>query len=357
MAVIGVGHLGQAHARILADLPEVELVGVADANPNQAQTVANRHDTDAYTHFGPLLDKVDAACIVVNTVNHHSVAMSFLERGIPLLIEKPITTTLEQADELIATAQRTGAVIQVGHIERFNPAFEALQARPIRPKFIESERHGPFTGRSTDIGAVLDLMIHDLDLINALDRTPVVSVEAMGVAVFGGHEDMVNARLQFASGCVAHVTASRIAPFPKRRLRIWAPEGYVGIDFVHRKISLVQPSEDLRRHGLDVRNLDPARRTQLQSEVFGRHLEMHHQTCTASADQLTRELQDFIHCVRTGSSPRVTGEDGRAALALATTVLDRVRNHQWEGRGDGACGMMMPPASGKLFRTADRQAA
>ena len=358
MAVIGVGHLGQHHARILAGLPDVELVGVADANSTQADAVAERHQTQAYTHYGPLLDKVDAASIVVNTVHHHSVAMAFLERGIPLLIEKPITTTLAQADELIATARRQGAFIQVGHIERFNPAFEALQARPIQPKFVECERHGPYTGRSTDIGAVLDLMIHDLDLLNALDGTPVVSVEAMGVAVFGGHEDMVNARIKFESGCIAHVTASRIAPLAKRRLRIWAPEGYAGIDFVHRKLSLVQPSDDVRRHGLDVKNLDQVRRTQLHSEVFGRHLEMHHQTCSAPADQLTRELQDFIHASRTGGKPRVTGEDGRAALALATSVLDCVRNHQWEGTADGATGMMMPPASGKLFRSnTDRNSA
>lgn len=357
MAVIGVGHLGQSHARILAGLPEVELVGVADANPTQAEAVAEKHQTQAYTHYGPLLDQVDAACVVVNTVHHHAVSMAFLNRGIPLLIEKPITTTLQQADELIDTAKRQGAFIQVGHIERFNPAFEALQARPICPKFVECERHGPFTGRSTDIGAVLDLMIHDLDLLNALDGTPPVSVEAMGVAVFGGHEDMVNARIKFESGCVAHVTASRISPLPKRRLRIWAPEGYAGIDFVNRKLSLVQPSDELRRHGLDVKNLDATRRAQVASEVFGRHLEMHHMACSAPADQLTRELQEFVRSVQTGRSPRVTGEDGRAALALATSVLESVRSHPWEGSIDGATGMTMPPAVGKLFRTSDRSIA
>lgn len=357
MAVVGVGHLGQAHARILAGLPDVELVGVADVNPLQARAVADRHDTDAYTDHTPLIDQVDGACIVVNTVHHYDVAKAFLERGVPLLIEKPITTTVEQADELIAIANRTGAVLQVGHIERFNPAFEALQARPIRPKFVECERHGPFTGRSTDIGAILDLMIHDLDLLNALDGSDAVDVQAMGVAVFGGHEDMVNARIRFASGCIAHVTASRIAPLPKRRLRIWAPEGYAGIDFVHRKLSLVQPSDDVRRHGLDVKNLDATRRAQLAGEVFGRHLEMHHTTCSAPADQLTRELQDFVKSVKSGSSPRVTGEDGRAALALATRVLDCVRNHPWEGRADGPCGMVMPAPIGKLFRSHDRAAA
>ncbi|MBX7105715.1 MAG: Gfo/Idh/MocA family oxidoreductase [Gemmataceae bacterium] len=357
VGVIGVGHLGQAHARILAGLPDVELVGVADANPNQARMVAERHDCRMFTHYGPLLDLVDAACVVVNTTHHHTVSRPFLDRGIHLLIEKPITVTVEQADDLIAAARKSGAVLQVGHIERFNPAFEELCSRPIRPKFVECERHGPFTGRSMDIGAVLDLMIHDIDLLHALDGSPAVSVEAMGVAVFGQHEDMVNARIRFESGCVATVTASRIAAMPKRRLRIWAPEGYAGVDFVHRKLSLVQPCDELRRNGIDARNLDPAKRAQLQSEVFGRHLEMDHMTCNAPADQLTRELQDFVRAASTGGRPRVSGEDGRNALALATRVLDSVRRHQWDGRADGAIGMTMPAASGRLFGMPQRAAA
>lgn len=357
MAVIGVGHLGQHHARILAAMPEVELVGVADANASQAQLIAQRHGCRDFTHYGALLDCVDAACIVVNTTWHHSVAKPFLDRGIHLLIEKPIATTVEQADDLLASARRNGAIVQVGHIERFNPAFEELQSRPIHPKFVECERHGPFTGRSTDIGAVLDLMIHDLDLLCALDRSEVTSVDAMGVAVFGEHEDMVNARLKFASGCVATVTASRIAALPKRRMRIWAPEGYAGVDFVHRKLSLVQPSDQLRRNGLDAKNLDPAKRSQLQSEVFGKHLEMFHKTCNATADQLTRELHDFVNSIRSGSQPRVTGDAGRTALALALRVVDSVKHHAWDGTPDGACGMTMPAASGKLFGGIDRAAA
>lgn len=357
VGVIGVGHLGQAHARILAGMPDVELVAVADSNPSQARLVAERHNCRDYTHYGPLLDLVDAACVVVNTTWHHSVAKPFLDRGIHLLIEKPITTTLEQADDLIQTGRRSGAVIQVGHIERFNPAFEELKSRSIHPKFVECERHGPFTGRSIDIGAVLDLMIHDLDLINALDGSELKSVDAMGVAVFGQHEDMVNARLTFQSGCVATFTASRIAAMPKRRLRIWAPEGYAGIDFVHRKLSLVQPSENLRRYGLDPRTVDPSRRAQLQNEVFGRHLEMYHTTCNAPADQLTRELQDFVHVVKSGGRPRVAGEDGRTALALATRILDSVQNHQWDGRADGACGITMPAAHAPLFASVANRAA
>jgi predicted dehydrogenase len=358
MAVVGVGHLGQAHARVLAGLPEVELVGVADVSAAQARVVADRHGTRAYTHFGPLLDQADAACIVVPTCHHQAVASAFLERGIPLLIEKPIAPTVEQAEELVVLARRKGVVLQVGHIERFNPAFEDLCGRPIRPKFVECERHGPFTGRSTDIGAVLDLMVHDLDILNVLDGTPVVDVEAMGITVFGGHEDIVNARLRFASGCVAHVTASRISPLPKRRLRIWAAEGYAGVDFMHGRLTLVQPSDELRRQGLNVAHLDPNRRAALKDEIFGRYLLARDQVCQVPEDQLTRELRHFVECVRTGSRPRASGEDGRDAVALACRVLASLREHAWEGRPDGPKGPSnMPPPCGRLFERDGRAAA
>jgi predicted dehydrogenase len=358
MAVIGVGHLGQAHARILASMPDVELVGVADVSAAQAGLVAERHGCRAYTHYGPLLDQVDAASVVVPTCHHHTVASAFLDRGVPLLVEKPLAPTVQQADDLVRLARLRGGVLQVGHVERFNPAFEKLCDRPIRPKFVECERHGPFTGRSTDIGAVLDLMVHDLDLINALDGSAAVGVEAMGITVFGGHEDLVNARLTFASGCVAHVTASRVAPMPKRRMRIWSPEGYAGMDFMLGRLTLVQPTDELRRHGLSVAQYDPARREALKSEIFGRHLLVEEQTCTASSDALTRELSDFVRCVRTGSRPRVNGEDGRAAVALACRVLESVANHQWEGRPDGPTGPSnMPAPSGPLIDRDERAAA
>lgn len=232
MAVVGVGHLGKEHARILSTLPEVDLVGVADANPAQAKAVADRCRTQAFESHHDLYDLVDAVSIAAPTLYHHAIARSFLERGIPILVEKPITTTLAQADELVEIASAQDVPFQVGHIERFNPAFEDLTRRPLTPKLIEAERHGPFTGRSTDIGVVLDLMIHDLDLILSLVRSPVKDVYALGAQAFGGHEDIVNARLTFENGCVASVTASRISPRPKRKLRVWAPEGYA-LSLIH----------------------------------------------------------------------------------------------------------------------------
>jgi predicted dehydrogenase len=348
--VIGVGHLGQHHARILADLPDVELVGVVDADLEQARTIAARLNTKPFDNFEPLIGEVDAVSVVTPTIHHHRVAAEFLGAGIPALVEKPVCRTVAEADDLIALAAKAGVPFQVGHIERFNPAFEELVKRPICPKFVEAERHGPFTGRSIDIGAVLDLMIHDLDLLLSLVGGPVKTVSAVGAAVFGGHEDMVNARLEFENGCIAHVTASRITRHPKRRLRVWAPEGYAGIDFVTRKLTLVQQGEEIRKLGALVEHLDPAAKARLKDEVFGRYLQVLNLDGDRKHDQLTAELRHFVDCVRTGRRPRVTGVDGRNALELAERVLTALRNHPWNGTADGPVGPgCMPTPAGYLF--------
>jgi predicted dehydrogenase len=350
LAVIGVGHLGQHHARILSGLPDVDLVGVVDANPEQARLIAERLHTTPFASFETLLSRVDAVSVVTPTIHHHAVAAAFLKSGIPVLVEKPVCRTVAEADELIELADRAGVPFQVGHIERFNPAFEELLKRPIRAKFIEAERHGPYTGRSIDIGAVLDLMIHDLDLLLSLVGAPVKNVSAVGAAVFGGHEDMVNARLEFANGCVAHVTASRITRLPKRRLRVWAPEGYAGIDFVTRKLVLVQQSEEVRRNGLRVEELDQAARARLKDDVFGRYLQVLNLDGDRRGDQLTAELKHFLDCVRTGTRPRVTGRDGRNALELAERVLTALQAHRWEGAAEGPLGpSALPTPAGYLF--------
>jgi predicted dehydrogenase len=254
-------------------------------------------------------------------------------------------------------ARANDAILQIGHIERFNPAFEELQRRPLQPKFIECHRVGPFTGRSTDIGVVLDLMIHDLDLLLTLVPAPVAAVEALGAALLGGHEDVVHARLTFANGSMANLTASRITPRPMRRMRIYAPEGYVGVDFAKRHLVLVQPSENLRSHGLDPRLLTPAGMTRLREELFDRHLQSCEVTCE-SGDQLTRELRHFIHCVQTGAEPRVGGEDGVRAIEVASRILESVRAHHWDNRTEGPTGpRQMPAPLGLLFLPEEREAA
>lgn len=357
VAVIGVGHLGKEHARILAGLPEVELVGVADTNAAQAQTVAEKVGTQAYTDYRPLLDQVDAASVVVPTTAHHAVASAFLQRGVPVLVEKPLAPTVAEAESLVELAAQKGTILQVGHIERFNPAYEELKSRPVQPKFIHAERVGPFTGRSTDIGVVLDLMIHDLDLLLDLVAAPVQEVEAVGVSIFGVHEDVANTRLHFADGCVAEVTASRASPAPARRMNVWAPEGYARVDFAKRSLALVQPSEPLRRHGLDARRLDASALARLKDDLFGQHFKTLHLDCNRG-DQLTRELAHFVHCVRTGAQPRVSGADGLRALRLAERVLAGIRAHRWTGTASGPAGpQRLPNPVGLLFPNVTSEAA
>jgi predicted dehydrogenase len=351
MAVIGVGHLGKEHARILASFPEVELVGVADMNAEQARAIAQRCGTQAFTEYWPLLNLVDAVSIAVPTQYHRDVAREFLRRGIPCMVEKPLASTLEQAEELVSAARESGATLQVGHIERFNPVMLELENRPLQPKFIEGQRLGSFTGRSLDIGVVLDLMIHDLDVVLSLVRSEVKSVDAVGVSIFGGHEDIASARLTFANGCVVNLTASRVSMKPARRMRVYAPEGYVNLDFHQRHATLIQPTETARalRGSLDLRKLDLGQLGMLKDKLFGQYLQIREIDLNA-VDQLTLELKDFVRCVQTGLKPKVTGEDGRNAIALASQIIARINTHQWDGTLDGPMGPVdLPLPLGQLF--------
>ncbi len=356
-AVIGVGHLGKEHARILAGMEQVEFVGVADVHFEQAQAVAQKHGVQAFRDYNELIGKVDAACIVAPTTLHARIASVFLRQSVSLLVEKPLAASLTEASVLVDLAQRHGAILQVGHIERFNPAFEELQSRALTPKWIRAQRVGPFTGRSTDIGVVLDLMIHDLDLLLALVRSRVRTVEALGISVFGGHEDIANARLHFVNGCVADVTASRASPVAARSWQVWGPEGFAEADFAQRKVTLVQPSEQVRTHGLDPQKLDPVSRGRIREELFTRHLEL--QTSDGQArDQLTAELNDFVDSVRLGQKPRVTGADGRDALALAERILFAIQHHAWDGIPEGPRGPHdLPAPRGTLFEHAGQRHA
>lgn len=357
LGVVGVGHLGKEHARILSAMPGVELVGVADTNREQAEAVALRTGARAFHDHRLLLPLVDAAVVVVPTTYHHAIAGDFLRHGLAVLVEKPIALDVRQATELEQLAAEQGTIVQVGHIERFNPAFEELARRPLQPKFVACERIGPFSGRSADIGVVLDLMIHDLDLLLALVGAPVRSVQALGVSVLGGHEDVVHAHLQFENGCMANVTASRVSPTPSRRMQVWGPEGFAAVDFAQRRLRLVQPSEQFRRDRRDPRKLDAAALAQLKADLHTRHLETIELDCNRG-DQLTRELTEFVHCVRTGARPRVSAREGRVALAVAERILTCVRTHQWDGHINGPIGPLnLPSPLGHLFAAAPDQAA
>jgi predicted dehydrogenase len=352
IAVIGVGHLGKEHARILSGLPDVKLVGVADVNAAQAQAVADRCGARATTQFTSLLDEIDAAVIAVPTSHHCLVAGEVLGRGIPALVEKPLAMSPETAEEMLALSKARGALLQVGHIERFNPAFESLQSRCLTAKYISCERHGGYTGRSTDVGAVLDLMIHDIDLLLALKRSPVRHVEAFGVSVLGGHEDMAKARIVFEDGCIADLSASRVSFTPSRCMQVWGLEGFAAVDLSRRRVTLVQPSQALYRHRAGLLPFDPATMATLKNDLFGRHIERLDLDCD-EGDQLMRELQEFIHCVRTGASPRVGGQEGCDALVLAARILDSIHKHRWDGGEDGAIGPHAYPIAGPpLFQPA-----
>jgi predicted dehydrogenase len=352
MAVIGVGHLGKEHARILAQLPQVELVGLADVNAGQAQAVAQRCGCPAYTDYQALLPGVDAAVIAVPTTYHFGIARDFLTRRIPVLVEKPLAATRAHAEQLAELARRQQTTLQVGHIERFNPAFQELQRRPLQPRLIQAERLGPYTGRSTDIGVVLDLMIHDLDLLLALTRSPVCSVEAVGLSVFGNHEDVASARLVFANGCVATLTASRASVAPRRHMHIWGPEGHAALDFARRSVTLAQVAEPLPR-----RDCEPFRSGPLAHPPGGA-LQVRELDCDGG-DQLTREVQHFIGCVQAGIAPLVSGDDGRDAVVLATRILECIREHSWEGAEGRLRGPSQLPAPlGSLLQpSGDQQAA
>lgn len=333
MVVVGVGHLGKEHARILASLPEVELVGVADVNEEQARAVAAKVGTQPFTDYQPLLYKAEAACIVVPTTLHEAVAADFLRRGIPVLVEKPLAPTQAAADLLVELAQKHNALLQVGHIERFNPAFEEACRRRMQPWLIRAERMGPFSGRSVDTGVVMDLMIHDLDLLLALVGSPVESVEASGVRIFGRHEDIAHARICFSNGCSAEVMANRAHPVASRQMHLWGAGGYAHLDLGKRQATFVEPSREVREQGLDPNRLDPAARGRIREELFQRYLP---QTTVdgQGQDQLTAELRDFVQCVRQKGKPRVAGEAARDAIALAERVLASMRCQTWTYAGE-----------------------
>ncbi len=309
VGVIGVGALGQHHARHLAHLDDVRLVGVHDLDRGRAQKVAAEHSATAFGQADDLLAKVEAVTVAVPTAAHAKVGLHALERGIPVLMEKPLAVTLAEADTLIAAARRQGVQLQVGHIERYNRALRAAEPYLDGPRYIESLRLASFQPRGTDVAVVLDLMIHDLDLVLHLTGSEATEVRASGLPVLSSHLDIANARVEFANGAVALATASRVARERIRRLRLFQPNGYFSLD-------LATGGGEFMR----VRNgWQPGTGRELADVVERIVLE------APEADALALELQSFVHAVRGEREVVVRGEEGRAALALALRVSDAVR--------------------------------
>ena len=298
--VVGVGHLGKHHARILAALPGVTLAGVVDTDIERASQVAAERETKAYADVSLVPGKIDVAVVAVPTESHARIARALIESGVHTLVEKPIAQTVAEADDLIAAAKSRGVVLAVGHSERFNPAVMAARPHVKDPRFIEVHRLGQMPGRSLDIDVVLDLMMHDLDLILSLVPSEVEGVEAVGVPVLTPRIDIANARLRFANGCIANLTASRISREPVRKIRFFQQDAYLSIDTAAREVELwrlvPQPSG--------------------APTIGGGKLEV------AGDEALKGELEDFLGAVRDGRAPAVSGEQGRAALALATRIVE-----------------------------------
>jgi predicted dehydrogenase len=302
VAVIGAGHLGRHHARILASLPDVVLTAVVDTNRARADEIAAAHHTHAAYDYHDVLGRIDAVTVAVPTELHSMIVVPFLRAGIPVLVEKPIARTLAEADAMIGAALEANATLAVGHTERFNPAVAAASPAVRNPRFIEVHRLGTFPERSLDIDVVFDLMIHDLDVLLSLVAAPVESIEAVGVPVLTGRVDIANARLRFANGCIANLTASRISRERIRKIRFFQPSTYLSIDYLTQKVEVWR----LTRDG------GPA------PAIEGGEIDV------VATEPLQIELADFVAAVLMRRAPLVTGHDGRRALALAADIAGAI---------------------------------
>ena len=339
MAVIGVGALGRHHARILSELPCVELRAVVDPNPETARRVAASVGADFFHSHHEILDDVDAAAIAAPTVLHLDIARDFIRRRIPVLVEKPLASTLSDAQQLVELAVKHQCLLQVGHVERFNPATKAAESLVQSPRYIRAERVSPFSLRSTDIGAIHDLMIHDIDLSLSFAQAEVTSVHAFGVSLFGGYEDTVQARLTFDNGCIADLIASRACSVAKRFMQIWSPETCVTIDFAERDVTSFTPTESLRfGRPLAERARDRgADIDQLKRDVFEKLIRIEHHS-VAKQDALTAELGEFVDAVTGSRVPTVDGSTALKAMQVAERILESVANHRWDGHASGRIG-------------------
>jgi len=301
VGVVGVGYLGRFHAQKYAVLPGVTLIAVVDTDANRAAEIAQEFHTTALTDYREIFGQVDCVSIAVPTQFHHAVACEFLQHGIDVLVEKPLTATATEGHELVALAERHQRILQVGHLERFNPALRSLTGILTAPRFIECHRVAPFVERGTDVDVVRDLMIHDLDVILSLVRSPVTSIEAFGVPVLTAEPDIANARLRFASGCIANVTASRVALKRERKMRVFQPDTYLVVDYGEHRIRICRREPSSQPGALP--NL-----TFEEREVGGE-------------DALEEEIRAFLHAVRERSEPVVSGQDGLQALEVAERIV------------------------------------
>jgi predicted dehydrogenase len=326
VGVVGVGHLGQHHARIYKELGVLAVV--ADARPERAAEIAGLHGVPHVSDYRELFGKVDAVSVAVPTVQHHEVAKEFLTRGIPALVEKPLAKTIAEGEDLCRIARERKVALQVGHVERFNPAVTAVLDVVRKPRFVEVHRLSPFRFRSSDIDVVMDLMIHDLDIVLHLVRSPLARVDAVGMPLLFGKEDIANARLEFEDGCVANLTASRISDKTMRKTRIFSEDCYVTIDTLAKEAWIYrttpQLAEALAKMPKD-RDLSLADLAQIPKEFYSIQ-----EVKLPEEEPLAKELASFLDAVRSGREPVVPGEHGVRAMKAAETILAEMRAHRWK---------------------------
>ena len=307
--VIGVGYLGKFHAQKYRDMEGVELVGVADIDAAAAKAIAAENNCTAYTDYLELLKKVDAVSVVVPTIYHHKVALDCIAAGVDMLMEKPITTTVEEADEIIQKANEKDLILQVGHLERFNPAVQAMEPSLTVPVFIESQRISTFKNRGVDVDVILDLMIHDIDIILNIIKSPLETIHTVGAPVVTDFTDIANARLIFENGATANVTVSRIARTNTRRMRIFQPGSFINVDFANRKVMTLHLKKgEFRSNGM------PKQKATVNSFPEG--------------DALNSEILHFVANVKNRTVPLVSGNEGRRALDVALQVIKQIQEHK-----------------------------
>jgi predicted dehydrogenase len=329
MAVVGVGHLGKIHAKIYAENPRAELVAVVDANPELAAKVAAEHGCLALSDAAQLPADLDGVSVVVPTQFHAATAVPLLERGVPCLVEKPIAGTLADADAILAAAERGGALLSVGHVERFQPGVRKVREMGMEPRFIECHRLAPFSFRSMDVGVVHDLMIHDLDLILHLVGSEIESVDVAGGAILTDREDIASVRLVFKNGARANVSTSRASLEPMRRFRLFSSKGYVSLDFQKNYGVYIAQGPEWESGREALRTLDPIvlalRKDWIQESVLSvTELEL-----SGEQRPLQAELDAFLTCIESGEAPEVSGHDGRRALELAERISAAIREQAW----------------------------
>ncbi len=327
VGVVGVGHLGKIHARIYDELPSVELVAVADIDEMSAGSIASKYNCKALSDYREMIDEIDAVSVVVPTDLHFKVASDFIKAGKHVIVEKPITHKLQEAEELVSLSRKHNIIMQVGHVERFNPAVVAVQEHIKSPRFIECDRISPFSFRSMDVGVVLDMMIHDIDIVLAFVDSPAVEIDAMGVSIVGQNEDMANARIRFKNGCIANLRASRVSKTTMRKIRIFQTDTYVSLNYgthkaqVFKKTGSFDP-ETLLKFKERAPSIKDAQDMMFKEILSIREIDI------VFEEPLKKELESFVQSIENGTEPIVPGDMALKTMQIATHILEAMRTQE-----------------------------